>query len=124
VNFLLNMNILPELGPMLTAKGHTWRHASDIGLARASDVAILAEAKAQHEFVIMHDLDYRQMLAFSGDSTPSVIIFRLRRADADLMFERIKAAWHEIEEPLVAGAVVSIEDGARRVRRPPIAKEA
>jgi len=86
MNFLLNMNVPPALGSMLSAAGHACRHARDIGMARAADSAILAEAKSHGECVITHDLDYGELLAFSGDSAPSVITFRLRRADTQLMF--------------------------------------
>jgi predicted nuclease of predicted toxin-antitoxin system len=122
VKFLLNMNIPPALGPMLAAQGHPCRHARDVGLARASDSAILAEARANAECVITHDLDYGQLLAFSGDSAPSVITFRLRRVDTPLMFKRLIAEWRDIEQAVVAGAVVTIEEAARRSRLLPIAK--
>ena len=91
------MNLPPALGLMLATVSHQWRHASDIGLAQASDAAIMAEAKRLGECVITHDLDYGQLLAFSGGSVPSVLIFRLRRATAKSMHERMTAAWHEIE---------------------------
>jgi predicted nuclease of predicted toxin-antitoxin system len=107
---------------MLAGHGHTCRHARDFGMARASDRTILAEAKARGECVITHDLDYGQLLAFSGDSTPSIITFRLRRANAQRMFERLIAEWQPIQEALVSGAVVTIEDAARRVRPLPIGR--
>jgi predicted nuclease of predicted toxin-antitoxin system len=91
-------------------------------MARASDSAILAEGKARGECVITHDLDYGQLLAFSGDSTPSVITFRLRRANTQRIFERLIAEWQQIQDALDAGAVVTIEDAARRVRLLPIGK--
>ncbi len=42
MKFLLNMNLPRALGRMLAPAGHEWRHAGDIGMARASDVNILA----------------------------------------------------------------------------------
>src|SRR5271163_3018707 len=85
VKFLLNMNLPPAFGSMLASEGHEWRHVANLGMSRASDAAILAEAKSHGECVITHDLDYGQLLAFSGDSTPSVVIFRLRRAETALL---------------------------------------
>ena len=123
MKFLLNMNIPRELGPMLAAEGHQWRHAGDIGLARAADTFILARAKQQRECIITHDLDYSQLLAFSGDRAPSVVLFRLRRANAKMMCQRLKAVWNEIEGHLTDGAIVTIEEAARRVRRLPISRE-
>jgi len=123
VKFLLNMNVPPALGPMLSAEGHEWRHAADLGMSRASDAAILAEAKSRGECVATHDLDYGQLLAFSGDSAPSVLIFRLRRADSAMLHDRMRAVWREIEEGLASGAIVIVEEAATRIRRLPISRD-
>ncbi len=122
MKFLFNMNIPPAFGPMLASEGHEWRHAANLGMSRASDAVTLAAAKGRGEFVIRHDLDYGQLLAFSGDSAPSVVIFRLRRAETRLLHERIRAAWNDIEEPLARGAVVIVEEAATRIRLLPISK--
>ena len=58
MKFLLNMNMPRELGRQLAAKGHEWRHVRDIAMARASDVAILEEARKSQDVVVTHDLDY------------------------------------------------------------------
>lgn len=123
MKFLLNMNLPRELGRKLAALEHEWRHVADMGMAHASDASILAEAKSRGECVITHDLDYGQLLAFSGDSAPSVLIFRLRRTDTKLLHQRMMAAWGEIEEGLTSGAIVVIEEAATRIRRLPIAKD-
>jgi len=79
VKFLLNMNIPRELGQRLASLGHESRHAADIGMARAADAEILAVPRDRSECVLTHDLDYGQLLAFSGEPAPSVVIYRLRR---------------------------------------------
>jgi|SRR5579863_621992 len=117
------MNLPRELGRKLATQGHEWRHASDIGMARAADADILAMARGQGECILTHDLDYGQLLAFSGDPTPSVVIYRLRRVSADLMFRRMADAWSEIQEALTAGAIVIIEESATRVRRLPVGRD-
>lgn len=123
MKFLLNMNVPPALGSLLASDGYEWRHVADLGMSRAPDAAILAEAKGREECVIAHDLDYGQLLAFSGESAPSVLIFRLRRVDTRLMLERIRAVWREIDEALASGAIVIIEEAAMRIRRLPISKD-
>jgi predicted nuclease of predicted toxin-antitoxin system len=116
------MNLPPELGRKLETAGHEWRHVADIGMARAADSAILARAKLDNECVLTHDLDCGQLLAFSGDSSPSVVIFRLRRVDIDLMFRRLSEERSEIERAVNTGAIVTIEESARRIRPLPIVK--
>ncbi|MCS6937273.1 MAG: DUF5615 family PIN-like protein [Candidatus Bipolaricaulota bacterium] len=78
MKFLLNMNVPRALGQSLVSAGHEYRHVGDIGTAQASDVAIMEEAKANHEVIVTHDLDYGHLLAFSSAPSPSVIIFSLR----------------------------------------------
>ncbi len=109
---------------MLASVGHDCRHAADAGMARASDAAILADAKGHQECIVTHDLDYGALLAFSGDSSPSVLIFRLRRVGPDSMYRRIMDSWREIEESLNSGAIVVIEESATRIRRLPLASSA
>jgi len=117
------MNVPRELGRRLTAAGHVYRHVGDIGMAQASDVAIIEEAKENEEIIVTHDLDYGHLLAFSGEPMPSVIIFRLRNTHPDNLFTRIMGTWSEIEEPLLEGAIVALEDATFRVRKLPIAQE-
>lgn len=114
------MNVPRELGRRLNAVGHVYRHVGDIGMARASDTAIMEEAKRSNEVIVTHDLDYGHLLAFSGDPIPSVIIFRLRNTQSDNLFARIMNTWAEIEHPLQQGAIVVLEDAALRIRKLPI----
>lgn len=43
----------------------------------------MAEAGRNSETILTHDLDYGHLLAFSGETAPSVIIFRLRITHPD-----------------------------------------
>lgn len=123
MRFLLNMNAPPELGRRLAAEGHVCRHVRDISLARADDTAILETARANQEAIITHDLDYCHLLAFSGEPSPSVIIYRLRNTHPANLFARIKEVWPEIEQPLSQGAIITLEDATLRIRRLPITQE-
>ena len=55
--------------------GHSSRHVGDMGKTEALDREIIAEAQRSKEVIITHDLDYGRLLAFSRESTPSVIIY-------------------------------------------------
>lgn len=70
-----------------------------------------------------HDLDYGHLLAFSGESAPSVIILRLRDLRTDEIMSRLDAVWREIESVLVEGAIVSLSDKSLRIRTLPIESE-
>lgn len=89
-------------------------------MSRASDEAILREARVHQEVIITHDLDYGHLLTLSGESAPSVMIFRLRNTHPDNLFAQMMRVRTEIEGPLQRGAMVVLEDAALRVRPLPI----
>jgi predicted nuclease of predicted toxin-antitoxin system len=123
MNFLLNMNVNRDMAALLKKRGHVCRHVGDIGMSRAKDVEIVAEAKRTGEVIITHDLDYGHLLAFSGEKAPSVIILRLRDLRMNEVMSRFDAVWKEIESPLVDGAIVSLSDKSLRIRTLPIGSE-
>ena len=120
MNFLLNMNVPRAVAGVLAAHGHRARHAGDVGLAKASDTAVVEDARRCGEVIITHDLDYGHLLAFSGERTPSVIILRLARPDPQDVASSIINALDEIIPALSQGAIVILEDSTMRVRHLPI----
>jgi predicted nuclease of predicted toxin-antitoxin system len=92
MRFLLNMNICRAVGPTLADLGQQWAHARDVGLARADDRAVVDLARREGMTVITHDLDYADILALSGQTRPSVIIFRLRLSSPLAMSRRLREA--------------------------------
>jgi predicted nuclease of predicted toxin-antitoxin system len=120
MRFLLNLNVPRGLGTRLGGLGHECRHAGDIGMAQASDVEIVEEARRREEVIVTHDLDYGQLLAFSGEPAPSVILLRLHNVHPDNLLDRISRAWPEIEGPLSGGAIVVLEDATHRIRGLPL----
>ncbi|HEU0291598.1 MAG TPA: DUF5615 family PIN-like protein [Anaerolineales bacterium] len=78
MNFLLNMNVHRDMTAPLKQRGHVCRHVGDIGMSRATDTEIVAEAKRTGEVIITHDLDYGHLLAFSGERAPSVDYFAFK----------------------------------------------
>jgi predicted nuclease of predicted toxin-antitoxin system len=123
MNFLLNMNIRREMIAPLQKRGHACRHVGDIGMSRAKDEEIVAEAKRRGEVILTHDLDYGHLLAFSGEKAPSVIILRLRNLSVNEVLSRLDSIWKEIESPLMNGAIVSLSDKSLRIRKLPIETE-
>lgn len=123
MRFLLNMNLLRGLCEHLQEQGFGCRHVGDLGMARAGDMDIIAEARRRNEVILTHDLDCGHLLAFSGESKPSVVIFRMRNIRPDNLYRRFTQAWQDIEKPLSQGAVVIIEDASVRIRMLPIVQE-
>jgi len=92
-------------------------------MSRAKDVEIVAEAKKTGEVIMTHDLDYGHLLAFSGESAPSVIMLRLRDLRTNEIMSRLDAVWKDIESPLMDGAIISLPDKSLRIRTLPIESE-
>lgn len=120
MKFLLNMNTPRSLGEKLCNSGHTYRHTGNIGKSKASDLEIINEAKINKEIIITHDLDYGHLLAFSGEKEPSVIIFRIKNTHPDNLFNKMISTWHRIENSLLEGSIIIIEDNSLRIRNLPI----
>ena len=122
MKFLLNANVSPYLSPFIEKDGHRCRHVFDIGKASAEDIEIVSIAKKNEEIIFTHDLDYGTILAFSGDTKPSVIIFRIHQISAEIFYEFLHNHWDIIETPLKEGAIVVFEKENIRIRKLPIKK--
>jgi len=95
------------------------RHAGDIGLSHAEDWQIIEEARRQEEIILTHDLDYGRLLAFTRQSSPSIIIFRTRRSQPDQIFQKLIDILPQVEEYLRRGSIVIVEDQIIRIRKLP-----
>lgn len=122
MKFLLNMNVPRTLGQLLQARGHVCRHVADIGMGRASDAAIVEEARRSDEVILTHDLDYGHLLAVSGEARPSVIIFRMGNVRTERLSQRIAEVEALIAAPLSQGAIVVIQDEGVRIRPLPLGR--
>jgi len=119
MKFLLNMNMPRSLAKRLQDKGYLFRHAWDIGLSYAEDWEIIEEARRQGEIILTHDLDYGGLLAFTRQSSPSIIIFRIRRSQPDQTFQKLIDILPQVEEYLRIGSIVIVEDQIIRIRKLP-----
>lgn len=120
MKLLLDMNLPRDLAPQLQQAGYECRRAADIGLAEAEDSEIIDAARRAGETILTHDLDYGELLAFSGTSHPSAVIFRMRDVSVDNLARQFLMALPRIETALREGAIVVIGDDAARVRRLPV----
>ena len=120
MKLLLNMNLPRQLGELLSGLGHDCRHVADLGMSSSEDEEIIRYARSAGQIILTHDLDYGDLLAFSGEQRPSVIIFRLRDVSVGNLMRRFQAVWPQVNEHVGRGAVVTITDQAVRIRRLPI----
>lgn len=122
------MRILLDQGlPRFTAKllsdwGFDAEHVGDLGMAAATDAAILAAAAERKAVLISLDSDFHALLAASQAVGPSVIRIRVEGLFHEPLARLIAQVISNARQEISAGAVVSVTKQRVRVRRLPIAR--
>lgn len=120
MKFLLDMGISLHLIPDLQSDGHEAVHIVDLSTGTLPDAEVIATARAEGYVLLVHDLDFPLLMAASGSRSPSVIVFRLRNMRPENVLIYLRKALVAAREALEAGAIVSVTEGAIRVRLLPV----
>ncbi len=120
MKFLLDMGISPRTADFLTQAGHEASHLNWEGLERLPDSEILRKARLENAVLLTHDLDFADLLSASGETLPSVIIFRLRSMRPQIVNRYLELILSEHDEALRQGAVLSVTDSKIRARALPL----
>ncbi len=84
------------------------------------DGEILAKARAEGSVLLTHDLDFGELLAASGGSLPSVIIFRLKDMRAENVNFHLFSILEKQSAALEKGVVCSVSERKVRIRSLPL----
>jgi predicted nuclease of predicted toxin-antitoxin system len=122
IRVLLDQGLPHSALPFLRAAGWDVVHVIDIGMDRASDVDIIARARADNRVVCTLDADFHALLSLSGDSKPSVVRIRQEGLRAKELADLLLSAWPRVADAIDTGAMVTITDRAIRIRRLPVGK--
>jgi len=114
------MPLSPLLAKWLTQIGHDAVHASELGLATAPDRLILGRARQEQRTAITADLDYPQLLALSGGTEPSLILFRGGNWSDAAIIDRMQALLLSVTEEEIRSSIFVVESGRIRRRRLPV----
>ncbi|MDX2189463.1 MAG: DUF5615 family PIN-like protein [Bacteroidota bacterium] len=120
MKFLLDENIPPSLAVHLQNIGYDSRHIVKIGFKSISDNQIIDIAIQNQETIITLDLDFSEILAFSGQSKPSVVQIRTTKVDYKYLFQILEANLNTLAEDIENGSIISITDNGIRIRELPI----
>jgi len=115
VKFLIDMPLSPGLAVWLVRQGHDAVHAVEVGLDRASDIAILERARNEHRVIVTADLDYPRLLALTQAEGPGIILFRGGNYSEQEAVARLRRALETIPNQELPNCIIVIEK--RRIRR-------
>lgn len=103
---------------------HGWDvvHVGEVGLAAATDAAILEYARRERRVCVTLDADFHALLATSAEPGPSTIRIRIEGLKAAQLADLLVGAWSKIASAMATGAMVTITDRAVRVKKLPVAK--
>jgi predicted nuclease of predicted toxin-antitoxin system len=121
VKFLVDMPLPPALAVWLAGQGHDAVHALDLALDRAPDIEIFARARVDKRTVVTADLDYPRLLALSGASEPSLILFRGADWAEIIVIERMAAILRSLGAEEIEQSILVVDRDRIRRRRLPIA---
>ena len=120
MKILIDMNLSPRWVDIFYSHNIEAVHWSSVGSAYASDIEIMAHAKANNYVVFTYDLDFSAILAINHDQKPSVI--QIRTGDihpaisGQLVVNALLAAAAEIEK----GALITINLNKTRLHVLPL----
>ncbi len=123
MKFLVDMPMSPKTVKFLKNMGYEAIRVSELGMAKSKDRDIFDYAEKNDMVVLTADLDFGNILAYTRSSKPSVIIFRLQNPSPAHVNSLLSSNLSSIEEDLLKGAIVIIEDTEIRIRELPIGEK-
>ena len=85
-----------------------------------SGMWVLDKARQEERILLTVDLDFAQLLAISGESLPSVILFRLGNVSREVVNRHLLAILNDYATELTNGVIISVSDVSIRLRYLPI----
>lgn len=120
MKFLADMGISLATVRALREAGYEVVHLLEEGLCRLPDTEILEKARVERRVLLTCDLDFGDLLAASGASLPSVILFRLSDYTPAFLNPRLMEVVATRKYELEQGAIIIVQDYRFRMRRLPI----
>ena len=120
IQFLLDQGLPRSTVQHLQSVGLPSVHVANLGLAAATDEAILKAGRDRGAIVVTLDSDFHALMARSEASAPSVIRIRIQGLRGDGVARVIQQVVQLVESDLLAGAAVTVTERRLALRRLPL----
>jgi predicted nuclease of predicted toxin-antitoxin system len=120
LKLLADVHISPVTVAELQKLDFNINRVTDYLSANASDSAIIDLARRKKAVIVTQDLDFSSLIAQSGLKQPSVVSLRVENAKPLFIARLLKSVLPLIQNDLINGSVVSVEENQFRIRRLPI----
>ncbi len=120
LRLIADVHISPLTVAALNLQGYDIVRSTDFLPATAADIEILEFARAEGRIVLTQDLDFSMLVALSNNERPSLITLRLSSAKPDVVTQRLLEVLPNLEQDLIEGSAISIDDNSIRIRKLPI----
>lgn len=120
MRIVADVHISPITVQHLNELGHDAIRATAVLRSNAPDHEIVAWAAANERVVITQDLGFAGILALTGATHPSIVTLRLSDSRVETVNRILETVLPGLEEPVVAGAVITVGDRQVRIRYLPV----
>jgi len=120
MKLLLDQGLPRSAVKHLADAGISAEHVGDIGMAAATDEAILEEARRRQAVVITLDADFHLLLAAMRATGPSVVRVRMEGLKGERLAALLAVVIASTADELTAGAAISVTENKIRVRLLPL----
>ncbi|MEK7474887.1 MAG: DUF5615 family PIN-like protein [Candidatus Coatesbacteria bacterium] len=115
--FLLDQDVYEHTFRFLCEAGHECLRARDLGLARAMDERLLAEAVTRSAIMVTRDKGYGALVFGAMNPSTGVILMRFLPAQLDAAHETLLKALSSTPEAELKAGFLTVEPGQWRMRR-------
>jgi predicted nuclease of predicted toxin-antitoxin system len=120
MRFLADMGVSLGVCAWLRQEGHDVVHLRDEGLQRLPNGEIFLKAVKEDRIVLTFDLDFGEIVSNAGTDTAGVVVFRLKNTRTERVIERLGTVLRQSQDALDDRAIIVVEEGRHRIRRPPL----
>jgi predicted nuclease of predicted toxin-antitoxin system len=120
MRLLADLHIAPRTVQFLRTLGHDILRVTDLLPATASDETIVECAAQEQRIILTQDLDMTAIIALSRRQYPSLVTLRLSSVRIEFVNTVLHRTLPVLEQDLLQGALVTIEDSRVRLRRLPL----